>query len=120
MGRRTWESLPERFRPLPGRVNLVMSRDPGYAAEGATVVGDLDAALLATPDDAELWVVGGGEIYRLALAHPQCGRILITEIDADLGCDVFFPSRDGMRLVSEQAEQQENELRFRFREYARR
>jgi dihydrofolate reductase len=119
MGRRTWESLPERFRPLPGRVNLVLSRDPAYAAPGATVVGSLDAALAATPDDAELWVVGGGEVYRIALAHPACGRILVTEIDAEYGCDVFFPSRDALVSVSEQPGADDGDIAYVFREYAR-
>ena len=119
MGRRTWESLPERYRPLPGRVNLVLSRDPAYAARGATVVGSLDEALAATPADAELWVVGGGEVYRLALAHPACGRILVTEIDADYGCDVHFPARDGLIRVAEEAPCDEGGVRYRFCEYAR-
>src|SRR5690349_23121744 len=62
MGRLTWESLPAKVRPLPGRRNVVVTRDADYRADGATVVGDLDAAL-----DSETWVIGGAQIYALAL-----------------------------------------------------
>ncbi len=119
MGRRTWESLPERYRPLPGRVNLVMTRQTDYLAEGAERVTSLDEALAATPEGAELWVVGGAEIYALALADPRCGRVLVTEIDADFDCDVHFPSRAGLRLVSEEPAAEDAGLSYRFREYAR-
>lgn len=60
MGRATWESLPPRFRPLPGRRNLVLTRDPGYRAEGAEVV-------TALPTGFDGWVIGGAQIYALAL-----------------------------------------------------
>lgn len=63
MGRRTWESLPARFRPLPGRRNVVLTRNPHYEADGAEVITSLDEAL-SLPD---LWVIGGSEIYHLAL-----------------------------------------------------
>ncbi|WP_299558674.1 dihydrofolate reductase [uncultured Mycolicibacterium sp.] len=79
MGRRTWESLPERNRPLPGRRNIVLSRAPGYAAPGAEVVADLDAALAAEED---IWVIGGGEVYAQAL--PRATRCEVTEVEIDL------------------------------------
>jgi dihydrofolate reductase len=120
MGRRTWESLPERYRPLPGRVNLVMTRQADYQAEGAELVSSLDQAVAATPDGAELWVVGGAEIYALALADPRCERILITEIDADFDCDVHFPSREGLQLLSAEPAAVEAGLSYCFCEYRRR
>lgn len=78
MGRRTWESLPARFRPLPGRRNVVLSRNPDYRAEGAEVVTDLGAAL----GEGRTWVIGGAEIYHLAL--PAATRSEVTEVDIDL------------------------------------
>ena len=78
MGRRTWESLPVRFRPLPGRRNVVVSRNPDHQAEGADVVTSIAAALT----DSETWVIGGAEIYHLAL--PLAGRCEVTEVDIDL------------------------------------
>lgn len=78
MGRRTWESLPVRFRPLPGRRNVVLSRNPDYRAEGAQVVASIEAGL----GEGQNWVIGGAEIYHLAL--PLATRCEITEVDADL------------------------------------
>lgn len=88
MGRRTWESLPPRFRPLPDRRNLVLTRDPGWSAAGAEVVHDL-AGALAAAGEAPLWVIGGGEVYRLA--QPHAGRAEVTEIDADPDGDTHAP-----------------------------
>jgi dihydrofolate reductase len=78
MGRRTWESLPVRFRPLPGRRNIVVSRNPDYRAEGAEVVASIEAGL----GEGQNWVIGGAEIYHLAM--PLATRCEITEVDIDL------------------------------------
>jgi dihydrofolate reductase len=78
MGRLTWESLPAKVRPLPGRKNVVVSRQADFMADGADVVGDLADAL--TDDDT--WVIGGEQIY--ALAVPLATRCEITEIEIDL------------------------------------
>jgi dihydrofolate reductase len=81
MGRRTWDSLPARFRPLPGRRNVVLTRQTGFIADGATVVDCLDEALT----DPDTWVIGGEQIYTLAL--PRAGRCEVTEIDIELPRD---------------------------------
>lgn len=86
MGRRTWESLPPRFRPLPGRRNVVVTRDRSYDAPGADVVGSLEAAL-ALADD--VWVGGGAEIY--AAAMPVADRLFVTDVDGEYAGDVFAP-----------------------------
>lgn len=88
MGRRTWESLPPRFRPLPGRRNIVVTRQQDWSAAGAETAGSVRAALeLAAP--ATTWVMGGGEIYRAAL--PYATELLITEVDTDVSGDAFAP-----------------------------
>lgn len=88
MGRRTWESLPAKFRPLPGRRNIVLTRAAGYAAEGAEVSSDLLAALDFV--DRVATIIGGGEIYNLALPHAT--HLRITEIDMLVdGADAFAP-----------------------------
>jgi dihydrofolate reductase len=87
MGRRTWESLPHGVRPLPGRRNVVLSRHADYLADGATVVTTLGDAL--TGDD--IWVIGGEQIY--ALAMPLATRCEVTEVDIDL------PLEDGDALA---------------------
>ena len=92
MGRKTWESLPEKFRPLPQRRNLVITRDPAYAAPGALVVPSLDAALAACAPNETAFVIGGAEIYALAL--PRADRLELTEVDRDYVGDVYFPALD--------------------------
>jgi dihydrofolate reductase len=91
MGRKTWESLPAKFRPLPGRQNIVVTRNAGYAAEGAVVVTSLPAALAAAQSD-EAFVIGGAELYTAAL--PLANRLQLTEIDAAFDGDTHFPVID--------------------------
>ncbi len=92
MGRKTWESLPESFRPLPGRHNIVVSRDPAYQASGATLAGSLADALrqaAAKSNAEEVFVIGGAQLYREAL--PLANRLYLTEIEQDFDGEVFFP-----------------------------
>ncbi len=90
MGRKTWESLPRK--PLPGRQNIVITRQKNYAAEGCVVVADVAAALLAAGDVEEVAVIGGGEIYRRFFALTD--RIYLTEVDLDVAGDTHFPQLD--------------------------
>jgi len=92
MGRKTWESLPTGFRPLPGRRNIVVSRNRDYAAEGATVVASVAEALAAAAGTTEVFVIGGAELYAQAL--PVADRLQLTEIDADFAGDAWFPPFD--------------------------
>jgi len=90
MGRITWESIPEKFRPLPGRRNVVVSRQTDYAAAGATVVSSLQDALAMFPADEVVWLIGGAQLYAQAL--PQASQLVVTEIDADFEGDAFAPT----------------------------
>ncbi len=91
MGRKTWESLPKR--PLPGRHNIVITRDHAYKADGASVVTSPEAARAAAGTAAdEIAVIGGAEIFRLFL--PLAERIYLTEVDLDASGDTVFPSID--------------------------
>ncbi|MBO1902113.1 dihydrofolate reductase [Leucobacter weissii] len=90
MGRRTWESLPERFRPLPGRENVVITRDPAYAAPGATVAPSLETALDAARGTGRVCVIGGSEVFRLAM--PRASELVVTRIELDVpDADTFAP-----------------------------
>jgi len=91
MGRKTWESLPAKFRPLPGRRNIVVTRDAGYRAEGAAVALSLPAAIAAA-ESGEAFVIGGAELYAAAL--PLADRLQLTEIDAAFEGDTHFPAID--------------------------
>jgi dihydrofolate reductase len=121
MGRRTWDSLPAKVRPLPGRRNVVLSRDTGFVADGARVVGTLEEALAHGGDGPEAWVIGGEQIYLLAL--PYATRCEVTEIEIDLrrdDDDALAPALDDT-WVGETGEWQASRsgLRYRFHSYRR-
>lgn len=98
MGRKTWDSLPERFRPLPGRRNLVVTRQPAWQAAGAERAGSLDDALLAVADAPRVFVIGGAELYALAL--PRADELVLTEVEAGFeGADAFFPAFDRTSFI---------------------
>lgn len=90
MGRVTWESLPEKFRPLPGRSNVVVSRQPSFCAPGAQVVASLDDAMALFSPTEVIWLIGGAQLYAQGLA--KASRIIVTEIDADYEGDAYAPS----------------------------
>ena len=94
MGRKTWQSLPARFKPLPGRRNIVVSRTPGWADTGAEVAHNLDDAVRLARDGTapRIFIIGGGQLFAAAL--PLADELVLTEIDADLPGDTRFPAWD--------------------------
>ncbi len=120
MGRRTWESLPPRFRPLPGRRNIVVTHNAAFDAPGAETVSSLDAALRSVSGEALAFVIGGAQLYAQAL--PRADELVLTEIDADLGGDVHFPAWDRQAFVeaSREAHVGADGTRFAFVTYRRR
>lgn len=93
MGRKTWDSLPPKFRPLPGRLNIVVTRDTGFVAEGASVAHSLEAARGLCPAGSTAWVIGGAQIYAQAL--PLAREVVVTEIAQDFEGDAFAPVLGG-------------------------
>jgi dihydrofolate reductase len=89
MGRKTWASIPAKFRPLPGRQNIVVTRQPDFKAEGAQCAGSLEDAIELCPQDSDIWIIGGAQIYAQAL--PMAVMALVTEIDADYEGDAYAP-----------------------------
>jgi dihydrofolate reductase len=92
MGRRTWESIPEAYRPFAGRTNIVITRQPGWEASGAVVVHSLDDALAEArrSEGAErVWVIGGGEVFEAAM--PLADLAVVTILDLDVEGDTFAP-----------------------------
>ena len=118
MGRRTYESIG---RPLPGRQNIVITRQPGFAAEGCDVVASPAAALAAAGDAAEIMIIGGSQIYELFL--PKAARLYLTRVHADIEGDAFFPAVDERDWMLSACEVHEatgaNEYAFEFRTYDR-
>ncbi|MFW7413977.1 dihydrofolate reductase [Demequina sp. SO4-18] len=123
MGRRTWESFPERFRPLPGRVNVVITSADGVVGADA-VAGSLGEALEAATRLApgrDSWVIGGGRVYAEAL--PRVDQLEVTEIDLEVVGDTFAPHVDAAAwvLIAEEPWQTSRTgLGYRFLTYARR
>jgi dihydrofolate reductase len=89
MGRKTWESLPPRFRPLPGRLNIVVTRQAQWKAHGATAASSLAQAIGMCKEQPSVWVIGGAELFAQALPFADVAEV--TEIDADFEGDVFAP-----------------------------
>lgn len=121
MGRRTWDSLPARVRPLPGRRNIILSRRGDFAADGAEVVGSLEAACAVFETEPEAWVIGGAQIYLLALPHAT--RCEVTEVEIDLprdDDDALAPVLDDTwRARTGEWRLSRTGLRYRFHSYAR-
>ena len=118
LGRKTLDTFPGG-RPLPGRRNIVLTRDPSFHREGVEAFTSLADALAAGADPEHLWVIGGGSVYTALLS--RCKRVYLTKVDAAAeGADTFFPNLDKLpgwevETVSEPVE--ENGLTFRFIEY---
>ena len=89
MGRQTWDSLPPKFRPLPGRLNLVLTRDTAWAADGAIRSNSLEAARDFCPSGSDAWVIGGAQVYAQAL--PLASSVVVTEIARDFEGDAYAP-----------------------------
>jgi dihydrofolate reductase len=106
MGRRTWDSLPPRFRPLPGRINVVVTRQPQWHADGALAVASLDAAIaraaLACAPGQRIFVLGGAELYAQAL--PLADELELTEVHRAYDGDTRFPAWDREAFVEAKRE----------------
>ena len=90
MGRKTWDSLPARFRPLPSRLNIVVTRQTDWHAEGAWRAPSIEDAMRLCGDAPDAWIMGGAEIYRQV--EPYAITAVVTEIDQDFEGDAFAPS----------------------------
>lgn len=113
MGRRTWDSLPERFRPLPGRTNIVVTRQAAWSAPGAEVAHDVEEALALAAGAETVWVMGGAQLYTAAL--PLADRVEVTEVDLDVPGDTRAPALgEGWRTERGEWLESSSGLRYRF------
>jgi dihydrofolate reductase len=121
MGRKTWDSLPERFRPLPGRHNIVVTRQRDWAAAGATVTHSLDEAVAAAGDAERIFVLGGADLFAAAL--PRADELQLTEVQADSDGDVHFPAWDRSLFIEASRERHQaeppNSFAYDFVQYLR-
>ena len=120
MGRRTWESLPPRFRPLPGRRNIVVSRSGDWADAGAERVDSLDTAR-AVSTTSEVWVIGGGQLYAEAIGEADV--LEVTQLDLEVAGDTFAPPLSGWTRTSADPDDgwhiSRTGIRYRFETYVR-
>ena len=118
MGRKTWDSIG---RPLPGRQNIVITRQPDFVADGCDAVGSVAEAISAADDAAEIMVIGGSEVYELFL--PDADRLYLTRVHAEIDGDAFFPAISGedWRLIDDEhhAADERNEHAFSFQLFER-
>lgn len=123
MGRKTWESIPEKRRPLPGRINAVITRNESFPLPGGVLrAASLNDALeqMCSLNVENCFVVGGGEIYRQAVTHPKCRRLYLTRVEADFDCDTVFPHLgNAFDLQPDILKQEENGLKYAFMVYER-
>jgi dihydrofolate reductase len=125
MGRRTWESAEVAGKPLPRRLNIVVSRRALEVPAGVIVAPSLDDALraAAAPDIATCFVVGGAEIYRLAFAHAALRHIYLTRVEGHYACDTTIPDLDARGFVADGWEgardEVDNDVRYRIERLAR-
>jgi dihydrofolate reductase len=122
MGRKTWDSIPAKFRPLPGRANLVLTRQKDWHAEGALVVHSLEEgltlALAHCPEGKDLWVMGGADIY--AQAAPIAEEAVVTEIDQNFEGDAYAPKLgETWHETSRESHTAASGLKFSFVHYHR-
>ncbi|MGE0351377.1 dihydrofolate reductase [Hydrogenophaga sp.] len=118
MGRKTWDSLPAKFRPLPGRQNIVVTRNTAWQATGAQRAGSVLQAVALCPPDSAVWVIGGAQIYAAAL--PLAQRAQVTEIDQRFEGDAFAPELGSeWQETAREAHIAANGLPFAFVTYTR-
>ena len=123
MGRKTWESIPTKFRPLPNRVNVVLTHNGAYNLDPQAIVAEsIESAFekLSEMEIEKYFIIGGAHLYEQAVHHPLCNLLYLTEIDAKFQCDVFFPSFEPLfTLISTSKTFEENGIRYCYKKYQR-
>jgi len=123
MGRKTWESIPAKFRPLPGRLNVVLSKKTILGLPREVVcASDFETALkqLVVPEIENVFVIGGAQIYAIAIDHPLCQKLYVTHVQGKYGCDAFFPPISKEFFPVSASEQfQEGQISYQFSDYFR-
>ena len=111
MGRKTYESLPDKSKPLPNRINIIISRDENYTAPNCLVFNDIKTAIRKAGTNKEVFIIGGGEIYKEGLNYAD--KLYITEVENDVVGDTYFPELNG-NWIEVKSEQKEG---FKFVDY---
>ncbi|RAP36837.1 dihydrofolate reductase [Candidatus Marinamargulisbacteria bacterium SCGC AAA071-K20] len=117
MGRKTWESIPEKYRPLEGRFNIILTRNPKYKnSESTCKASSLEEALTFCDDSIEsIFIIGGALLYKEAIVHANCLTLHVTQIDKEYNCDAFFPDYPSQFTQTQKSDTKTEKLtRFSF------
>lgn len=118
MGRKTYDSIPEKYRPLPGRVNVILTRDPSTCCADALTVSSLEQAYVLAGDHIEtIYVIGGSGVFGEAITQPYLDGIYLTRLDRSFDCDVFFPPIPEGFAETLLSEEDEDGIHIRFMKY---
>ena len=120
MGRKTWESLPPKWRPLPKRTNIVVTRDDAYSAPGADAVTSIEIALeiaKSSPGADEVWIIGGGELYALAISLAD--RLYLTLVEDGSEGDAHFPVWSDFKEIERSELKEEGGVQYSFATFER-
>lgn len=130
MGRKTWASIPENRRPIPGRINIVLSRNPDISSypKNVLVCKSLEEAIASTMSGdlqgkvENIWIIGGGSVYKEALESPNCDKLYLTEVKNKFECDAFFPGipKNFQQVGDENVPkgvQEENGIQYEYKVY---
>lgn len=121
MGRKTWDSIPARWRPLAKRQNVVLTRDRALdLGEAAWIAHDFEAALALGEGFDQVWVVGGATLYDIAFAHPRCAALLVTHVEGGFQCDVQCPPMTAFSCVERSERAEDQGIGFVFSRWERR
>lgn len=120
MGRKTWDSLPNAYRPLKERLNMVMTRNPAELErpEGVLAVSSIEDALTKAEQlkpEGNVFLIGGAQLFQQLIGHPQCTELILTELKETFDCDTFFPEiPQNFKRMKESVWLEENDLTYRF------
>ena len=125
MGRKNYDSIPEKYRPLPKRENVILTRNTDFTTEGCTIFNSMEACMKAYKNETErtIFIIGGGEIYKLALEKDYVDEMYITHVNENYGPDTFFPEFDltqwHVETIKTHEKDEKNEASFSVLKYTR-
>jgi dihydrofolate reductase len=123
MGRKNFESIPHKYRPLPNRQNIIVTRKDDYKAEGCTVVNSIEEGIEKAEREGDIFIIGGGQIYADALENNLVDEMLLTEVQAEIEADVFFPKFDKSEWreikISEHEKDEKHDYSFVIKKYVK-
>ena len=127
MGRKTWDSVPDKYRPFKDRINIILSRNKDlslpegvFIADSFYSIGVLVKELSLSNSIGDIFVIGGQQIFEQAISLPQCKKLFVTHIENDFNCDKFFPDfKTDFREISVSAIQRNNDISYNFAQYVR-